>query len=222
VTGQSNVEVQDFAVTKTASSGILIVRDKNYNNPVPVNTRFANGVVTDAGTYEPVWGNQFGIEVHEADNCTVMNVQVIGSGHRGVSVHAPFGTVTLRDISVFRPRRDAGANLSAKTLNVEMLRTTDTPSYGIVMNHCGTINARGLQAVNASLASSLRRAIWLENNGQVNVIHIQVTDRQSPPTGIVVGAHGPQTGTVTGILGDILDSEVSTDFRGSPGLVVVK
>jgi len=225
VNGQSFVEIINFDIDGTSASGILCATDYTYNTPAPESVRFTNGTIKNAGTILPLKGNQFGIEVSHAKSVAISAVTTIGSKNRGISVNAPNGSVTLRDILVQSNLNDAGANLKAKDLSIDLLRTENSPSYGIFITGCTTVTARRLETLNAAKTLSLRRAIWLENNAQIDIQNMGVFDNQTPySTGYVAGALGStQTGSITGVTASIAGSqEFQLNTTGSPGVTVVK
>jgi hypothetical protein len=223
VTGHSHVEVNGFNIDGTASSGVLVCTDKTYNTRVPENVRITNGTILNAGTITPLKGNQFGIEIIDVKSVAVSAVTTTGSANRGLSVWATFGQVTLKDVSVYDNRKDAGVNIRGQTIDIDMLRVINSPSYGIYIGNCGTVNARRLEAVNTSRAFTLRRAIWMENNVKLNLQNMHVIDNQAAATGYVVGAYGSaQAGSITGITSDIKAATLQVDTRLSPLVTVVK
>ena len=105
-----------------------------------------------------------------------------------------------------------------------MLRTENSPAYGIYIAGCPTVSARRLETLNASKAFSLRRAIWLENNAQINVQNIGIFDNQACATGFVAGCFGPsQTGSITGVNSNIASgTAIQLNTAGSPGVTLVR
>ena len=80
--------------------------------------------------------------------------------------------------------RDSGANLQAKQLSIDLLRTENAPAYGIFISRLSErLCAQARDVECRSQAFSLRRAIWLENNTQINVQSLGIFDNQAyvPP-----------------------------------------
>jgi len=224
VNGQSYVEINNFNIDGTAASGILCATDYTYNTPTPESVRFTNGTIRNAGTILPLKGNQFGIEVSQVKSVAISAVTTIGSAHRGVCTSAPSGSVSLRDILVQSNLKDSGANLQAKELSIDLLRTENAPAYGIYIGNSPNVSARRLETLNAARAFSLRRAIWLENNAQINLQNLGIFDNQAYATGFVAGCFGSaQVGSITGITSSIASgTALQINTTGSPGVSVVK
>ena len=100
VIGQSGVTITTFHVENTSSSGILCGTDPNFDTRVPSSVTFSQGTIIGAGTLAPVAGNQYGIEYFNQNSCTFSNIQVTGSGTRGLGGTAPSGSVTVSNVQV--------------------------------------------------------------------------------------------------------------------------
>ena len=224
VNGQSYIEINNFTIDGTAASGILCSTDYTYDTPMPESVRFSNGTIRNAGTVLPLKGNQFGIEISHVKSISVSAVTTIGSASRGISSEAPAGTVNLRDILVQSNLRDSGANLQAtKHLAIDLLRTENSPAYGIYIAECPTVTARRLETLNAARTFSLRRAIWLEHNKSISLQNVGVFDNQATATGYVAGCYGPgQAGSINGITSSFASGRsLMIDTKGSPQVRVV-
>lgn len=189
VVGQSNVSISDFRVESTSSSGILCAADPNFNTRVPSSVRFSGGSIVNAGTLKPLGGNQFGIEFFHQESCSFSNIEVVGSGDRGLGGVAPNGRVSVQNVRVSgNGSNEAFAFHQTSLVEISDSTAQTVPSYGFYFSQVGTVVARNLSAIDVSQNFSLNRAIWFDGVNTITASNLSVIDRKDKPTGYTVGA----------------------------------
>jgi hypothetical protein len=188
VPGQSNVLVSDFVVENTSASGVLVLQDTSFTTRQPSNVKFQNGLVIDAGRLAPAKATPYGLNYSGTGGLVEFSdITVLNPADRGLSGTAPDGRVTARDVHIVGGTD--GVNIG-RTRSVELrgITSEDAAGYGIFVNTVGNwVVAENLLAVNASKGSTLRRAVWFENNGDVQAWGINIVDEQANPTGYIAG-----------------------------------
>lgn len=219
VPGQSNVVVSNFVVENTSASGILVLQDTSFSTRQPVNVKFHNGLVIDAGRLAPAKATPYGVNYSGTGGLVEFSdITVVNPADRGLSGMAPGGRLSARNIYIVGGTD--GVNIG-RTRSVELSGITaeDSGGYGIFVNTGGNwVSAGNLRAVNVSRSSTLRRAVWFENNGDVQVRGVNVIDEQNNPTGYIVGGFRNGRIVMTGIQAMIRSGTVAfTCPESTPG-----
>ncbi|WP_219642063.1 right-handed parallel beta-helix repeat-containing protein [Cohnella sp. CFH 77786] len=139
--GGYQVEIRDNRIQGTASSGILVDRDNNYQTYSPVNTLIEGNTVTGAGTYGLKGGNQFGIEVSKgAAYVTITDNTVNGSKSRGISVAA---NRTIIRNNVSSNNEDSGMTVTANDVVIAGNLLEKNGMYGFVAENSDRLRISG-------------------------------------------------------------------------------
>jgi hypothetical protein len=175
IAGQSNVTVNGFHIQNTSSSGLLVAKDTANHSRIPSRVLIANGDIFNAGTLEPLVGNQYGIEFNSQGSVTFRNIAVFRSGNSGLSGTAPNGTVTVNNVSVNSPLRGLGF-LFFRTQVVEVTESIadNTPSYGLLSLESNKVTVTGLTVMNAGGRDPLKRAVWFEDTHEISAYSIHI------------------------------------------------
>ncbi len=219
VVGQSNVEVRDFSVYDTASSGVLCAYDASYNTRVPDNVIFANGRIERSGVVTPTKGNRYGAEIDTTGAVTFDNLDIVDSEDRGLSVSSPQGRIVLRDIKISGTRRNSGAEIRAADVTINGMRIEGAPRYGVYIANTPNVRLDDVTVVDSAASFDLPRAIWFDGNGQISANRLVVVDTRASTLGNIIGAGPGQRGTVTGVLFSTVDGQgVRIENSSTPGL----
>lgn len=219
VVGQSNVEVRNFSVFDTASSGILCAYDASYQTRVPANVIFANGRVERSGIVTPTKGNRYGAEIDTTGAVTFENLDIVDSEDRGLSVFSLQGRIVLRDIKITGTRKNSGVEIRAADVSLSRIRVEGAPRYGVYIADTPTVALDDVTVVDTAASFDLPRAVWFERNGQISANRLVVVDTRASTQGNVIGAGPGQRGAVTGILYSTVDGQgVRIENGSNPGL----
>lgn len=220
VVGQSDVEVRDFSVFDTASSGILCAYDAAYDTRVPNNVLFTRGRIERSGVVSPQAGNQYGAEIDSTGSVTFENLDIVDSEDRGLSVASPQGSVVLRNIKISGTRKNSGAEIRAASVTVDGLRIEGAPRYGVYVADTPTVSLDNVAVVDTAATFEYPRAIWFDGNGQISANNLVVVDTRAATQGNVVGAGPGQRGTVAQIMYHTADGQsVQIENGSAPNLV---
>jgi hypothetical protein len=191
IAGQSGMTISNFTVSSSTNAGVIVLHDVGFHTRQPANDTISDGVIKNS--------HQYGIQYSDIISATFNNITAISSRLSGFYGTSASGTINASNIdSKSNGLRDA-INLQALNVFVNNLTSEQSPGYGIIISHSGTVVANNLTATNASTASDLHRAIWFEDNKNVSASGLTIVDNQKSATGYILGEYSNASGTITDI-----------------------
>lgn len=240
VLAAQNITVNNFFISNTTDSGVIVQYDPAYNIPgqLPDLVTFSNGTITNAGMNamtppsvaipNPARANRFGFEIDvepavstsNPSRVTLQNIRIVSPYDRGLSgvmsANLPAGLVTANGVYV------SGATNSYQILlingNLTNLVSDSSSNYGFYFTNCGKITAQSFYSVNSSLTGPLNRAMWLDPGvASFSGSGLSVVDLKSVPTGYNVGGWAAG-GTFTSVQYNIPSGTLGIDLWGGSTL----
>ncbi len=192
IVGARQVELTDFLVRRTASSGLLIATDNHYRTRRPASVRVSAGAVTEGGRGVPPAGNRFGIEVIEADDVAISDVRIVNSRTRSVSAVRIGRTLSFKDLHI-EPAPDAGGPAlevrDADQVSVLRLEVERTAALALLVERCTQFNAtdvrlRGVASGGPGVAARFG------GPGRIEVDHLTVVGNAEASVALGAGLDG--------------------------------
>jgi parallel beta-helix repeat protein len=174
--GGKKVVIIDNQIDGTASSGILVDEDHNYNTFAPEDTRIERNTIKRAGAYGTKRGNLFGIEVSAGSSSVSIIGNIVSEGaSRGISVSAD-GTL-IQDNTSSR-NKESGLQVDSDNCTISGNLFENNGTFGFYSSGSDQLNiSKNVWTNNnESFGSQIDNFVLKDSN------HSIVTDNQSIET----------------------------------------
>jgi hypothetical protein len=115
-----------------------------------------------------------------------------------------------------------GFNIQVSRADISDARAEYSPGYGFFFGNCSSVSASRLTTLEVSKSSPLHRAIWFENVREIKAADMTIEDRQTVPTGYVLGTYSSTVkpaGYIRGIAATISGGKLVLE-NNSPDVLI--
>ena len=186
IVGASGVDIADFEVRRTASSGLLIATDRHYRTRRPVGIRVGDGLIVDAGRRSPPVGNRFGIEAIEADALKLVRIRIEDAATRAVSIVRVGVGVRVDALRVDATRAGGGPAVEMRDLeriSIGRMEVEASAAPALHVERCASMSATRIE-LTMTAANSVEPVAVFAGPGRIEVDGLRVSGSGAGPVSL--------------------------------------